>query len=309
MGGSATIRPLDESVPFTLVDTLSVFNTVEGQFIFGHFSPWEYQRPGADVGSSEESNAVIIFLCFEGEIIQTFNANTVCRSYPGKVTMQSLGSEIRSTTAVPVKFLTAVFSQPTALSASGLSAINPVLETEVDEGLWDIIVRLATQLEVSLKQGEEEQFSVLLKALEVVVDQALRPNFLRQRTNAAKCMLNYQDFIDQQIRNPLLGVGLLCEHFNVSRATLYRQMAHLGGVKHYLLTRRLINCFDAICKSPGAEEAFLKVLAKSYHFKSWTDFIVRYEKHFGIDPTTLLARAPTKTAANTATGLVNIPFA
>lgn len=30
MGRSATIRPLDESVPFTLVDTLSVFNTATG---------------------------------------------------------------------------------------------------------------------------------------------------------------------------------------------------------------------------------------------------------------------------------------
>ena len=309
MGRLAFIRSLSKSTAFTLVDKLSVFNTVVGQFIFGHFSPWEYHRPGVDAGSDNESNAVIIFLCFEGEIIQTFNGSTVCRARPGKVTMQTLDSEVRSTAPANAKFLTAVIKAPQTLSASCLSAANPVIDAEVDPGLWDIIVRVVTQLEKSLTLREEGQFLVLLKALEVMVDQALRPRFLQRGANAADRALAYQNFVDQQIRNPLLSVDLLCGHFNVSRATLYRQMSHLGGVKHYLLKRRLICCFDAIRKSPGVQEAFLKILVKSYHFKSWGDFRSRYEKHFGIDPKVLLTQDPVSAAGNSAPNLIDIPFA
>jgi AraC-like DNA-binding protein len=116
------------------------------------------------------------------------------------------------------------------------------------------------------------------------VDQLARPQFLRLSHISEDRMMAIQAFVDENIRNPQLGVKLLCDRFHMSRATLYRQMQHLGGVKHYLLSRRLVCCFDDMRKAPSRDEGYVKVLVKSYNFKSLRDFNQRYKKYFGNDP-------------------------
>ncbi len=88
-------------------------------------------------------------------------------------------------------------------------------------------------------------------------------------------------YIDDNLRDPTLGVDGLCRQFRCSRATLYRLFSPLGGVREHIQRRRLIACFKAIV-SQGQRRIY--DIALDFGFVSPSHFSTLFRAHFGITP-------------------------
>jgi len=284
LGLFATVRALNASEPWRLLSDFSIYDTTEGQVIFCHLSPFEYQRPALEGTDGKARTPVAVTICLEGELICTYNRDHVARATPGQILVGLSRASTRIIAPVPSRYMILYVAQPSMLSATVLTPSNPVIESPIAAGAWPVLSAMIGQLRTTLHNDDDTLLGPIMKSLEVFVDQLARSQFLRLSHISEDRMMAIQAFVDENIRHPQLGVKLLCDRFHMSRATLYRQMHHLGGVKHYLLSRRLICCFDDISKASSRDEGYVKVLIKSYNFKSLQDFNRRYKKHFGSDP-------------------------
>ncbi|MBO9547787.1 helix-turn-helix domain-containing protein [Caulobacter sp.] len=89
-------------------------------------------------------------------------------------------------------------------------------------------------------------------------------------------------FIDANLHDPDLGAELLCRRFGVSRASLYRLFAPLGGVSEHIRNRRLRRVFEAL-SDPTQSQGMAQV-AERYGFTVWSSFSRAFKSRFGMTP-------------------------
>jgi AraC-like DNA-binding protein len=89
-------------------------------------------------------------------------------------------------------------------------------------------------------------------------------------------------FIDAHLGDPDLGAERLCRQFGVSRASLYRLFAPLGGVSEHIRNRRLRRVFDAL--SDPAQTLAMSQVAERYGFTVWSSFSRAFKARFGMTP-------------------------
>lgn len=110
-------------------------------------------------------------------------------------------------------------------------------------------------------------------------------------------------FIDANLHDPDLDAELLCRRFGVSRASLYRLFAPLGGVSEHIRNRRLRRVFEAL--SDPAQSLAMSQVAERYGFTVWSSFSRAFKTRFGMTPgeargqgASAAARASVQQAAN-----------
>ena len=79
-----------------------------------------------------------------------------------------------------------------------------------------------------------------------------------------------------------LDAERLCRQFGVSRASLYRLFAPLGGVSEHIRNRRLRKVFDAL--SDPAQPLAMAQVAERYGFTVWSSFSRAFKGRFGMTP-------------------------
>lgn len=92
-----------------------------------------------------------------------------------------------------------------------------------------------------------------------------------------------QRHIEANLGDPDLGVDHLCARFRLSRATLYRLFPTEGGVRAYILRRRLLACFKAL-SAPAMMHRGIFAIAIDFGFNSPSHFATRFRAQFGMTP-------------------------
>ncbi|MBP7339530.1 helix-turn-helix domain-containing protein [Niveispirillum sp.] len=95
-----------------------------------------------------------------------------------------------------------------------------------------------------------------------------------------------QRYIDSHLGDSTLGVGSLCAHFRMSRATLYRLFADKGGVRDYIQRRRLMAAFKAL-SAPANHARGIFDVAMDYGFTSASHFTSSFRAEFKMTPSEL----------------------
>lgn len=90
-------------------------------------------------------------------------------------------------------------------------------------------------------------------------------------------------FIDANLYDPYLGPEMLCHRFGLSRASLYRLFAPLGGVREHIQGRRLRRAFDALT-DPALRHLPLSQVAEGHGFSAWSSFARAFKARFGLSP-------------------------
>jgi len=103
------------------------------------------------------------------------------------------------------------------------------------------------------------------------------------RLAAMKSLLN------ERLRDQELGVGTLCEHFDCSRATVYRLFEPDGGVAAFILQQRLQRCLRELTSGPWPLAASLEGLARRWHIGGVSRLERLFAAHFGLLPQTVVA--------------------
>lgn len=89
-------------------------------------------------------------------------------------------------------------------------------------------------------------------------------------------------YIDRHLESPRLDPERICAAVGLSRSSLYRLFAGLGGVAHYVQRRRLRRIRYLL--STGRADAPAKAMAYRYGFKSDSHFARAFKQAFGCTP-------------------------
>jgi len=90
-------------------------------------------------------------------------------------------------------------------------------------------------------------------------------------------------FIEARLADPDLSPETLEREFGVSRATLFRDFHHLGGVMNHIRTRRLQHAFNELAGSNG-RRGIVALTADRWHFGSASQFSDAFLRQFGARP-------------------------
>lgn len=113
------------------------------------------------------------------------------------------------------------------------------------------------------------------------VDDEARAAFADARLGAMR------QFVDRHLADATLGVDRLCRAFHVSRSTLFRIFAELGGVEAYIRERRTDHAFRDLLYSPPARGAVGQI-AEAWCFDSASHFHRQFRAQYGAQPSEVL---------------------
>jgi AraC-like DNA-binding protein len=103
---------------------------------------------------------------------------------------------------------------------------------------------------------------------------------VRRRAERSAEMRSY---LDRHLLDPKLNADTLCRVFNVSRPSIYRDFAEVGGVAQYILQRRLERAFHQLLSIP-ASHGRVKEVAHRCGFADQAHFSRLFRQRFGIPP-------------------------
>ena len=93
-----------------------------------------------------------------------------------------------------------------------------------------------------------------------------------------------QDYLQNNLGQPNLGVEQLCQTFHCSRASVYRLFKPLGGVKRYIQSQRLMAVFRELQNlSPDSTQKISDVAAR-WGFTNMTHFYHLFKQQFEMTP-------------------------
>jgi len=110
------------------------------------------------------------------------------------------------------------------------------------------------------------------------------------RSAPAASLLRFRQFIEAKLPDPDLGPESICRQLGVSRTTLFRVFESLGGVRRYILQRRLARAHRLIA-DPGQGQRRIGTIAFQCGFNSVSVFSRAFHQAFGLSPTELRGAA------------------
>ncbi len=96
-------------------------------------------------------------------------------------------------------------------------------------------------------------------------------------------LVSIRNFIDQNLSSSKLDVDFIAQVFGVSRVTLFRLFAPLGGVATYIRQQRLERAYQQIA-SPRLANQQIKLIAHKLGFRSMATFNRLFSAAFGQSP-------------------------
>ena len=106
----------------------------------------------------------------------------------------------------------------------------------------------------------------------------------------AVTLAEIKDAIEGRLGEPEFGPQSLIQELGISRATLYRLFEPLGGVKAYILERRLLNALRVI-STPSPGRPRIKELSYGLGFSHPSAFSRAFRTRFGVSPSAVQQRA------------------
>jgi AraC-like DNA-binding protein len=96
--------------------------------------------------------------------------------------------------------------------------------------------------------------------------------------------LEVRAFIQDNLRDPELGLEMICARFGLSRATLYRQFAAQDGVQSYIRNRRLAHALRLLTDAAEGGRPRISSVAYATGFSDEKTFSRAFKRRFGCLP-------------------------
>jgi len=104
------------------------------------------------------------------------------------------------------------------------------------------------------------------------------------RSSSAASLLTFRQFIEANLEDFDLGPESMCRQLGVSRATLYRAFEPMGGVRHYILQRRLARARKLI-SDPAHVHHRVGAIAFRCGFSNVSVFSRSFHQAYGVSAT------------------------
>lgn len=107
-------------------------------------------------------------------------------------------------------------------------------------------------------------------------------------------------FVDRNIASPSLGPAMIASSFGLSRSSVYRLFAPVGGLAGYIRLRRLQRAYEEIV-APGKGDYRIGPIAYANGFRNLSAFGRAFREEFGTSPAQARRKAEERRAAPEAT--------
>lgn len=143
----------------------------------------------------------------------------------------------------------------------------------------------------------QEAAPALTQMLASAVNACISP-LLSTESNHRSDTLNMgrvKAYLDQHLKSPKLGPADICRDLGISRPTLYRMFAGLGGVAAYIQNQRLAQAYALLADAKNPH-ALARDVAGACGFVSAAHFHRCFKEAFGVTPNDVRSQQPSQRA-------------
>ncbi len=144
--------------------------------------------------------------------------------------------------------------------------------------LSDALPKTATQDAGDLAEGFVKVIRALLGAPQADLS---REDFAQARYRAVV------RYINENAWRLGLNAGVICQHFGISRASLYRMFRDVNGVDRFILERRLCRAFEDIAAAKR-QRGMIRLVAEKWGFLDASKFSHQFRQLFDMSPSDAL---------------------
>lgn len=156
-----------------------------------------------------------------------------------------------------------------------------------DEPFFAMCAEVMERLQFSPDSVSHQDLEMLnLSAQQLVFDGGA--DLTPFRAERAELLSEIQHFIEQNLSALELSAAMLLGRFGVSRATLFRLFEPYGGVRTYILERRLFRALLDIAERPNLRGQIQRAVER-WGFSSATHFHRAVKRSFGVTPGSLFS--------------------
>ncbi len=244
---------------------------------------FQYSRQPRKIAQTS-LDLLLIQIITDGSDVRTAYKDRLI-STPGDVCITDLTRTFRSeaqtcgnfTLAIPRTLVSQNEAQLDALHGqvfASHSVVGKLFHDHVNS-LWTMAHHIAPEDAERAARGTISLFSAL----------ALQTQDFEARAHAVEAaqLVRIRRYIDQSLADRDLGPQKLCHEFGVSRASLYRLFAPLGGVSDYIRSRRLQLAFRLLT-NPAHFRRSLSTVAHDCGFNDWSGFSRAFKSKYGFGP-------------------------
>lgn len=235
------------------------------------------------------------FVAIKTGAVQTFGRNGTNVADPGSLFVKSLHTPIEGAMVETTSLCVFV---PRDFCRERVAAIDAVDETVVASGLGRLLASYLVSLDRQLRWLSSDEIPGVLAATRAMIDACIAPT--TDRIAAALTPINAtlleraRETVQSNLMSPSLGVDSICRDLGISRSRLYRLFEDLGGVVHYIRSRRLLDAHRVL--AGGSDNRPIVEIAAERDFLDPADFSRAFKREFGYSPreARLQTRSPTQ---------------
>ncbi len=265
----------------TKAPEVHIYNAGDFHFYDTKLSQQQYVRDSAWLRRNDDSDPVALQLFLRGtNHVENAGRAFVMRS--DAISSVNLGYEVHSS-CTDAEVLTLALPRMTV--AAHLPALHEAnglmfsLDTTAGMLLADFMQSLRTTLPKAPAADAPLLSQSLFGLLQVLVANG-DPHSIDARDGTLTALRRH---IEMNLGDPELGVTSICAKYRMSRATLYRLFQDKGGVRGYILRRRLMACFVALTSEAQMRRGIFDI-ALDFGFTSPSHFTTRFRDEFGMTP-------------------------
>mgnify|MGYP006295997815 CR=1 FL=1 len=260
-------------------------------------SATRYERTQSHVDCSGDSWIVLNYLrC--GSISTVLDHHAHTRLGPGSLCVMDW-SVPHVSVASDYELVTVAFPRSELPAAELMGRRTPAVTWAPDSAQGEILANALENLLAQLPRLDDHEAAALAAGLTGLVGGLLlaEGGLLRNRYSETSRADAMRQFVNEHLREPGLGVQMLCEHFHCSRATVYRMFEDEGGVASYIQRQRLHACMRELTRIQSPPKGVLEQVASAWGFTNPHRFSRLFRAQFNLSPQEAL-RAQTPQAGN-----------
>ena len=223
------------------------------------------------------------FVAVKSGRIETTGQGVTSVSGPGSLLVKSLNTPLDGVMEATTSLCVFV---PRDFCRERVAAIDTVEGKVLSSGLGRLLASFLVSLDRQLRWLSSDDLPGVLAATQAMIDACIAPT--ADRIAAALTPINAtlleraRENVQNNLMSPALGVDSICRELGISRSRLYRLFEDLGGVVHYIRSRRLLDAHRVL--SGGIDNRPIVEIAAERDFLDPADFSRAFKREFGYSP-------------------------
>ena len=210
------------------VDNL-IFNTVS-------FSPSTFHRNTSHLQGDKQNFLVLEFM-LEGRQLVTMNSGQIHMT-KGTIYLRDWEQEFKSDTDY-MRLHSVIIPRDRLKVSQYLNEQHPILSLSTNEASGELISKIWLHLLSQFSSTSVSDAKILTSDFLSMLDDLLGYNSTNKPNTSFDSMCHY---ILSRLHNEI-SASEICNHFHISRSSVYRAFESEGGIKRYITKERLRNCY------------------------------------------------------------------